>query len=101
MVFKMLAVWADPERDQIGERTKPALAHKKAVGEVYAATPYGFDAIEADRSRSKKREAKVVAEILKQRNAGASPADIAESLNAQGIEGAGRSLVCVNGSIPD
>ena len=34
-----------------------------------------------------KREAKVVAEILKQRNAGASLADIAESLHAQGIEG--------------
>ena len=35
MVFKMLAVLADFERDQIGERTKLALAHKKAVGEVY------------------------------------------------------------------
>lgn len=86
MVFKMLAVLADFERDQIGERTKLALAHKKAVGEVYAATPYGFDAIEG-RLVEVKREAKVVAEILKQRNAGASLADIAESLNAQGIEG--------------
>lgn len=86
MVFKMLAVLADFERDQIGERTKLALAHKKAVGEVYAPTPYGFDAIEG-RLVEVKREAKVVAEILKQRNAGASLADIAESLNAQGIEG--------------
>ncbi len=86
MVFKMLAVLADFERDQIGERTKLALAHKKAVGEVYAATPYGFGAIEG-RLVEVKREAKVVAEILKQRNAGASLADIAESLNAQGIEG--------------
>ena len=86
MVFKMLAVLADFERDQIGERTKLALAHKKAVGEVYAATPYGFDAIEG-RLVEVKREAKVIAEILKQRNAGASLADIAESLNAQGIEG--------------
>ena len=34
MVFKMLAVLADFERDQIGERTKMALAHKKAKGEV-------------------------------------------------------------------
>lgn len=53
---------------------------------LYAATPYGFDAIEG-RLVEVKREAKVVAEILKQRNAGASLADIAESLNAQGIEG--------------
>lgn len=86
MVFKMLAVLADFERDQIGERTKLALAHKKAVGEVYAPTSYGFDAIEG-RLVEVKKEAKVVAEILKQRNAGASLADIAESLNAQGIEG--------------
>jgi site-specific DNA recombinase len=86
MVFKMLAVLADFERDQIGERTKLALAHKKSVGEVYAATPFGFDAIEG-RLVEVKRESKVVAEILKQRNEGASLASIAESLNAKGIEG--------------
>lgn len=86
MVFKMLAVLADFERDQIGERTKLALAHKKSVGEVYAATPYGFDAIEG-RLVEVKQEAKVVAEILKQRHEGASLANIAEFLNAQGIEG--------------
>jgi hypothetical protein len=33
MVFRMLAVLAEFERDQISERTTMALAHKKARGE--------------------------------------------------------------------
>ena len=86
MVFKMLAVLADFERDQIGERTKMALTHKKSKGEVYSTTPFGFDAIEG-RLVEVKREAKIVGEILRQREAGSSLADIANNLNAQGIEG--------------
>ena len=86
MVFKMLAVLADFERDQIGERTKMALAHKKANGEVYAPVPFGYEAIEG-RLVTVKREAKIVGEILAMREAGASFAAIADTLNARGIEG--------------
>ena len=77
---------AEFEREQIGERTRMALAHKKASGEVYAATPFGFEAIAA-RLVEVKRESAIVASILKMREAGASLADIANHLNAQGIEG--------------
>ena len=86
MVFRMLAVLAEFEREQIGERTRMALAHKKANGDVYAATPFGFEAI-AGRLVEVKRESAIVADILKQREAGASLADIANNLNAKGIEG--------------
>lgn len=86
MVFKMLAVLADFERDQIGERTKMALAHKKANGEVYAPIPFGFEATEG-RLVTVKREAKIVAEILAMREAGASFAAIADAMNERGIEG--------------
>ena len=86
MVFKMLAVLADFERDQIGERTKMALAHKRNMGEVYAATPFGFDAIDG-RLVEVKKEAMVIADILRMREAGSSLAEIAESLNARGVEG--------------
>lgn len=86
MVFKMLAVLADFERDQIGERTKMALAHKKANGEVYAPVPFGYEAIEG-RLVTVKREAKIVGEILAMREAGASFASIADTLNERGIEG--------------
>ena len=86
MVFKMLAVLADFERDQIAERTKMALAHKKAKGEVYAPVPFGYEAIEG-RLVTVKREAKIVGEILAMREAGASFASIADTLNERGIEG--------------
>lgn len=86
MVFKMLAVLAEFEREQIGERTKMALAQKKATGKPYCGAPFGFDAIEG-RLVEVKREAKIVGEILRQREAGSSLADIANHLNAQGIEG--------------
>ena len=42
MVFRMLAVLGEFERDQISERTITAMQHKKAKGELVGAVPYGF-----------------------------------------------------------
>lgn len=43
MVFRMLAVLAEFERDQISERTATAMQHKRAVGEfIGGAAPYGW-----------------------------------------------------------
>lgn len=42
MVFRMLAVLAEFERDQISERTSGAMQHKKSQGERVGAIPYGF-----------------------------------------------------------
>lgn len=86
MIFTMLAAMAAFERDQISERTKMALDYKKANGEVYAPVPFGYEAIEG-RLVTVKREAKIVAEILRRRDAGESFAAIADELNARGIEG--------------
>lgn len=62
------------------------MAHKKASGEAYCGAPFGFEAI-AGRLVEVKRESAIVADILKMREAGASLADIANNLNANGIEG--------------
>ena len=86
MVFRMLAVLAEFERDQVSERTCMTMAHKKANGEAYCGAPFGFEAI-AGRLVEVKRESAIVADILKMREAGASLADIANNLNAKGIEG--------------
>lgn len=86
MIFRMLAVLAEFERDVIAERTRTALAHKKAVGEVYAPVPFGFEAIEG-RLREVKEEARIVAEVIRLREAGATLAGIADTLNERGIEG--------------
>jgi len=42
MVFRMLAVLSEFERDQISERTKMALGYKKAQGERVGSVPYGY-----------------------------------------------------------
>ena len=82
----MLAVLSEFERDVIAERTRTALSHKKAQGEVYAPVPFGFEAIEG-RLRVVKEEARIVAEVIRLREAGATLAGIADTLNERGIEG--------------
>jgi site-specific DNA recombinase len=42
MIVNVLGVFAQFEREQIGERTRTALTHKRRRGEVYGPTPFGF-----------------------------------------------------------
>lgn len=42
-MLTVLAGAAEWERRRIGERTREALAHKKAKGEVYGPVPFGYD----------------------------------------------------------
>lgn len=42
MVFRMLAVLAEFERDQVSERTTAAMQHKKSKGERVGSIPYGY-----------------------------------------------------------
>ena len=86
MLFRVLAVMAEFERDVVSERTTVALAHKKAMGEKYAPVPFGFREVEG-RLVKVEKEARVVSEILKQREAGRTLAEIAEGLNGRGIQG--------------
>ena len=46
MVFRMLAVLAEFERDLISERTSAVLQYKKQKGEVYGNVPFGYEAKE-------------------------------------------------------
>jgi site-specific DNA recombinase len=43
MVFRMMAVLAEFERDQVSERTCSAMAHKKSKGERVGTVPFGYD----------------------------------------------------------
>lgn len=86
MIFRMLAVMSEFERDVIAERTRNALAHKKATQQVYGPTPFGFDAVDG-RLREVREEAAVVAEVIRMRESGATLAAIADTLNIRGIEG--------------
>ncbi len=93
MVFRMMAVLAEFERDQISERTTTALSYKKSVGEkTGGAAPYGY-AVEIERSASKERKLLIVsceeqAAIAKARElhaAGLSQRKIAKELLACGF----------------
>ncbi|MCU0711986.1 MAG: recombinase family protein [Pirellula sp.] len=43
MIFRLMAVLSEFERDQISERTKMALGYKKSCGERVGTIPYGYD----------------------------------------------------------
>lgn len=86
MVFRMLSVLAEFERDLVSERTKAVLSFKKANGEKYSPVPYGF-ADEGGRLVALAEEAAVVSEILAMRDRGETFLDIAEILNARGVQG--------------
>lgn len=83
MMFRMLAVLAEFERDVVSERTTMALAHKKANGEKYGTVPFGYKEIEG-RLEAVEAEALVVTEIVKRRNAGETLQAIADRLNERG-----------------
>lgn len=85
-MFSFVAVMAELERNLIAERTAAALAYKRNRGEVYSPVPFGFQAIDG-RLEAVESEARVVAEILRQREGGSTLVGIAERLNAQGVEG--------------
>jgi site-specific DNA recombinase len=84
MVFRMLAVLNEFERDQISERTTAALRHKREKRQAYSPTPYGFDRI-GDFLVINQDEQKVIEEILKLRERGFSYRRIAEKLDSAGI----------------
>jgi site-specific DNA recombinase len=86
MIFRMLAVLSEFERDCIAERTTLALQHKRAKGERVGSIPFGTHlaadgiALEADAG-----EGRVVGMVRDLHARGLSLSAIARHLNAQGI----------------
>ncbi len=82
MIFRMMAVLAEFERDQIAERTKVAMSHKKANGERVGTVPYGFDlANDGVQLVPNADEQKAVKRIREMRDMGLSLRKIADRLN--------------------
>jgi DNA invertase Pin-like site-specific DNA recombinase len=85
MVFRMLAVLAEFERDVIAERTRVAMQHKKARGERIshqAAYGYRLDGGRVITDADEQRAVTLVAEL---RAAGRSLRAIAAALEASGL----------------
>lgn len=85
MVFRMLAVLSEFERDQIAERTRHALAQKRAKGEKTGGTvPWGWAAAEG-RLRRDDEQWEVTEWILSRRGEGWSYRSIAAALSQRGV----------------
>jgi DNA invertase Pin-like site-specific DNA recombinase len=86
MIFRMLAVLAEFERDLVSERTKAALQHKRAHGQRLGGVPYGSD-LSDDRMTliPNETEQAVVADIRALRNSGKTLKAIAQTLTDRGI----------------
>jgi DNA invertase Pin-like site-specific DNA recombinase len=87
MVFRMLAVLAEFERDQLAERTSSALQHIRRTGrKTGGSVPYGYDLDEDGRTLvENKREQEVLGRIHDLRREGKSLRAIAAVLNDEGI----------------
>jgi len=87
MVFRMLAVLAEFERDPISERTMTAMQFKKTQGERVGAVPYGFDlADNGVHLLSNPDEQAVIAQAKALRTRGASLRKIAAELQRRGFK---------------
>lgn len=86
MVFRMMAVLAEFERDQVSERTCSAMAHKKAQGQRVGTVPFGYD-LAADGITLVKNadQLRAIELIHSLKEKGYSLRAIAEALDAAGI----------------
>lgn len=86
MVFRMMAVLNEFERDQISERTCMALAHRKAQGKKLGGlVPYGYRADDEGRLTKDAAEQQTVRRILRCHELGWSYTRMACWLNAKGV----------------
>jgi len=87
MVFRMLAVLSEFERDQVSERTTAALQHKKAKGERTGSIPCGFKlAMDKIKLLKDKTEEGMIALCKELREQGFSLRKIATKLLEQGLK---------------
>lgn len=86
MVFRMLAVLAEFERDLVSERTKAALAHKRSNGQRVGSIPYGYDlADDGTTLIENQAEQAVIGDIRAMRKQGKKLKQIAVELTHRGI----------------
>jgi site-specific DNA recombinase len=87
MVFRMMAVLAEFERDQISERTKTALAFKKSQNKRIGTVPFGHDlAPDGETLVKNPAEQKAIALIVALRKEGLSLREIKAELEARGLK---------------
>jgi len=86
MVFRMLAVLSEFERDLVSERTKSALSYKRANGyKTGGSIPFGYDVDEDGRLMENQKEQKTIKLIMRLRRRGHSLRTIGSKLHEREI----------------
>lgn len=85
MIFNLLAVLNQFERDQIAERTKLAIGHLRDNGKVFSHTPFGYDRNDHDLIPNTLEQA-TIATMKQLTRSGYGARKIATHLNKQGIK---------------
>jgi DNA invertase Pin-like site-specific DNA recombinase len=87
MIYRLLSVLAEFERDQIAERTTTAMQHLKSQGRrISGKIPFGYDlAADGEQLLENPAEQQVIQQIRERRQNGETLHAIAEALNLQGI----------------
>ena len=91
MVFRLLAVLNEFERDLASERTRAALAHKRTRNERTGGVPFGWRLVNPDARKKdalmveEPAEQSVLARIRNWHAAGDTLRDIAAKLTAEGV----------------
>ena len=87
MVFRMLAVMAEFERDLVSERTTAALGHKRDRGERVGKVPFGFNlSTDGINLTPNDQEQQVINLIGQLRQEGMSLRSIALELSCRGVQ---------------
>lgn len=92
MLFSVLIVFSQFERDLTGERTKAVLSNKKSTGKAYCGAIFGYDKVGGELVNGKLKNQQLVPnpdelaiiEIIKNNAKEMSPAKIADGLNSWG-----------------
>jgi site-specific DNA recombinase len=86
MVFRMMAVLAEFERDQISERTSTAMAHMKSKGLRVGTVPFGFKLLEDAKTLVREDREQAVIQLMKLlRDSGLSYGAVADLLNRKSV----------------
>jgi DNA invertase Pin-like site-specific DNA recombinase len=90
MTFRMMAVLAEFERDQLSERVTSAMGHLKTLGKRVGKIPYGYDlAADGETLKPSKAEQAGIAAMVQMDAEGMSLRKIAKALTQRGIRAKG------------
>jgi DNA invertase Pin-like site-specific DNA recombinase len=86
LLFRLMAVLAEHERDQISERTSTAMAHKKSKGERVGTIPFGFSLLDDGKTLVRDDREQAIIELLGLfRESGHSFGKIADIMNRKSV----------------